>query len=50
MSKANKLINKGIQEKNQELEKELKRLRGFLNYKNNKFCKRVLNEIIDKYF
>ena len=43
------MLNKA-QEKNQELKKELKRLRRYLNYKNSKFCKRVLDEIIHKYF
>ena len=50
MSQANKSISKDIQEKNQELKKELKRLRKLLNFKNSKFCKRVLDEIIHKYF
>lgn len=50
MSKANKLISKGIQEKNQELKDELERLRRYLNYKNIKFCKKILNKIIHKYF
>lgn len=50
MSKADKLISKDIQEKNGDLRDELKRLRRYLNYKNSKFCKRVLDEIIRKYF
>jgi len=50
MSKASKSINKSIQEKNQELKDDLERLRRYLNYKNSKFCKRVLDEIIRKYF
>lgn len=44
------LISKRNQEKNGELRCELERLRRFLNYKNSKFCKRVLDEIIRKYF
>ncbi|MHA1380524.1 MAG: hypothetical protein ACTSRG_19330 [Candidatus Helarchaeota archaeon] len=39
-----------IQEKNGELRNELEQLRRYLNYKNSKFCKRVLDEIIHKYF
>lgn len=50
MSKADKLISKDIQEKNGSLRDELERLRRYLNYKNSKFCKRVLDEIIQKYF
>ena len=44
------LISKNIQEKNSDLKGELERLRRYLNYKNGKFCKRVLDEIIHKYF
>ena len=50
MSKANKLISKGIQEKNGDLKDELERLRVYLNYKNSRFCKKVLDEILHKYF
>ena len=50
MSKADKLISKDIQKKNGNLRDELERLRRYLNYKNSKFCKRVLDEIIHKYF
>lgn len=50
MSKADKLVNKDIQEKNSDLRDELERFRRYLNYKNSKFCKRVLDEIIRKYF
>jgi phosphopantetheinyl transferase (holo-ACP synthase) len=50
MSKADKLVSKDIQEKGTDLRGELERLRRYLNYKNSKFCKRVLDEIIRKYF
>ena len=50
MSKADKLVSKDIQEKNGELRSELERLRRYLNYKNSRFCKRVLDEIIRRYF
>jgi len=50
MSKTSELVSRRTQEKNGELRGELERLRTFLNYKNSKFCKRVLDEIIRKYF
>lgn len=47
----NDTINyKNIQEKKENLKDELERLWRYLNYKNSKFCKRVLDEIIHKYF
>ena len=33
-----------------DLEKELKQLREYLNYKNSRFCKSKLENIIQKYF
>ena len=50
MDKATELVSKNIQEKNSDLRGELERLRRYLNYKNSKFCKRVLDEIIRKHF
>ena len=34
----------------ENLEKELEQLRKYLNYKNAGYCKRFLNDIIQKYF
>ena len=50
MSRANKLVNENIQKESGGLKDELERLRRYLNYKNGKFCKKVLDEIIHNYF
>ena len=45
------MISKLVRKENQEnLKKDLKRLRVFLNYKNSTFCKNKLDDIINYYF
>lgn len=47
LKEKSKLWNK---EKLEDLKKELEELRIFLNYKNSRFCKNTLDNIIEKYF